>query len=428
MKYQNKHTAWLIATLFIIILGVACGPATPPGEEAVVEEVATDDTHTADPAPSDTSSDATAAEAVAPGPYVLEGAKTTARGLQYLETAVGDGDTPEDGDQISFHFAGTLSDGTDFGDSRTQGQPLTVILGGQQLFEGLEEGLKLMKQGGGATLAIPASLAPGVIPPDQTLIMDIELLEVEAPPAPTAVDAGDFTTTESGLQYYDIIEGSGDTPANGQGVITHFTIWVQEGNHFVASSRTNDQPLTFTIGDNQIVFPGWDEGVSSMKTGGVRQLIIPDDLALGEAGGGAIPPNASLIMEVELLELQVAILQEEVAEADYTTTDSGLKYFDVTEGDGASPETGQTVIVHYTGWLEDGTKFDSSVDRGQPFTFVLGTGGVIAGWDEGVATMKIGGKRQLMVPAALAYGENGSPPVIPAGATLIFDVELIDIQ
>jgi peptidylprolyl isomerase len=98
------------------------------------------------------------------------------------------------------------------------------------------------------------------------------------------------------------------------------------------------------------------------------------------------------------------------------------------EGDGPSPETGQTVTVHYTGWLEDGTKFDSSLDRGQPFTFAIGMGQVIAGWDEGVATMKVGGKRQLVIPSELGYGEQGAGAVIPPNATLIFEVELLAVQ
>lgn len=111
-----------------------------------------------------------------------------------------------------------------------------------------------------------------------------------------------------------------------------------------------------------------------------------------------------------------------------TTTSSGLKYVDLKVGDGASPKTGQRVFVHYTGWLTDGTKFDSSVDRGQPFSFPLGKGQVIKGWDEGVATMKVGGKRKLTIPPSLGYGAGGYPPVIPASATLIFDVELLDIK
>jgi peptidylprolyl isomerase len=111
-----------------------------------------------------------------------------------------------------------------------------------------------------------------------------------------------------------------------------------------------------------------------------------------------------------------------------TVTDSGLKYIDIEVGTGDSPQTGQTVSVHYTGWLTDGTKFDSSVDRGQPFSFVIGTGQVIEGWDEGVATMKVGGKRRLIIPPELGYGASGYPPVIPGNAELIFDVELLEIR
>lgn len=111
-----------------------------------------------------------------------------------------------------------------------------------------------------------------------------------------------------------------------------------------------------------------------------------------------------------------------------TETASGLQIIDIKVGSGNSPQTGQTAVVHYTGWLADGTKFDSSVDRGQPFSFVIGTGQVIKGWDEGVATMKVGGKRRLIIPPELGYGASGYPPIIPANAQLIFDVELLEIK
>ncbi len=111
-----------------------------------------------------------------------------------------------------------------------------------------------------------------------------------------------------------------------------------------------------------------------------------------------------------------------------TTTASGLQIIDIEVGGGESPQTGQTVVVHYTGWLADGTKFDSSLDRGQPFSFTIGTGQVIDGWDEGVATMKVGGKRRLIIPPELGYGAGGYPPIIPANAQLIFDVELLEIR
>ena len=109
-------------------------------------------------------------------------------------------------------------------------------------------------------------------------------------------------------------------------------------------------------------------------------------------------------------------------------TASGLKYIDNKVGTGPSPKTGQQVTVHYTGRLKDGTKFDSSVDRGQPFTFVIGVGQVIKGWDEGVSTMKVGGKRTLIIPPQLGYGERGAGNVIPPNAELTFDVELLGIK
>ena len=117
-----------------------------------------------------------------------------------------------------------------------------------------------------------------------------------------------------------------------------------------------------------------------------------------------------------------------VDSAALTKTASGLQYQDVTVGNGAEAREGQLAVVHYTGWLTDGTKFDSSRDRGQPFSFPIGAGQVIAGWDEGVAGMKIGGRRKLVIPSNLGYGDMGSPPVIPAGATLVFDVELLDLK
>ncbi len=110
------------------------------------------------------------------------------------------------------------------------------------------------------------------------------------------------------------------------------------------------------------------------------------------------------------------------------TTPSGLKYTDEIVGNGAAPQIGQTVVVHYTGWLTNGTKFDSSVDRGDPFKFILGQGQVIKGWDEGVASMKIGGKRKLIIPPNLGYGGRGAGGVIPPNATLVFEVQLLGVQ
>jgi len=116
------------------------------------------------------------------------------------------------------------------------------------------------------------------------------------------------------------------------------------------------------------------------------------------------------------------------AEEAPTQTASGLKYVVLKNGDGVSPEKGQRVLVHYTGWLTDGTKFDSSVDRGEPFAFRVGIGQVIRGWDEGVLSMKVGEKRKFTIPAKLAYGARGAGGLIPPNATLVFEVELLDLM
>ncbi|KJH72464.1 FKBP-type peptidyl-prolyl cis-trans isomerase [Aliterella atlantica] len=122
------------------------------------------------------------------------------------------------------------------------------------------------------------------------------------------------------------------------------------------------------------------------------------------------------------------IASKTMSDENAVTTDSGLKYIVVKEGTGATPKTGQTVTVHYTGTLEDGSKFDSSRDRGQPFSFKLGVGQVIKGWDEGLSTMKVGDRRTLIIPPELGYGARGAGGVIPPNATLNFDVELLKVS
>ena len=136
--------------------------------------------------------------------------------------------------------------------------------------------------------------------------------------------------------------------------------------------------------------------------------------------------NSPNITQDTLMALNInnrEITQEEIDNA--VTTESGLKYIDLKEGDGESPQKGQTVTVDYTGTLENGKKFDSSRDRKQPFSFKIGVGQVIKGWDEGVASMKVGGQRILIIPPELGYGSRGAGGVIPGNATLIFDVELL---
>ncbi len=430
MSKRFAVTTWA-ALLAILLMMAACGPAvsTEQAEEMTREAEAAEPVEE-----SAVETGETDLEATGPGIPPVEGPLTeTESGLQVIEIVAGDGRAPEVGDLVTMHILGMLEDGTVFADTTSQIEPIVATLSETDLFAGWLEGVLLMREGGKSRLIIPPDLAfgsegaSGIIPPDATLTMDVELLTAESPPAPTAVDEADLTTTESGLQYFDIVEGDGDTPVQGQEVVVNYTAWLQDGEVYIASSDMVGGPLTYALGDELAVFAGWNEGVSTMRVGGKRFLVIPSDLALGEQGGGRVPPNSTLLMEIELLEVLPLVLPTEISEEEFTETESGLRYYDIVVGDGDTAETGSAVTVNYTGWLTNNIKFDSSLDTGVPFPFVLGEGAVIPGWEEGVVGMRVGGKRQLIIPAELGYGEFGSGR-IPAGATLIFEVELLDVQ
>jgi len=268
---------------------------------------------------------------------------------------------------------------------------------------------------GAGTAAMPTTAAPGDTSP--------------AAPAEMPKISDKAVTTDSGLQYEDLAVGEGDDAKVDSLVSVHYTGWLQDGTIF-DSSRQRDQPVQFTCGA-RLVIPGWEEGVLGMKPGGKRILVVPPDLGYGANGfPPVIPPNASLVFEIELESVGAApeVPAQPADAGELTTTDTGLQYAIVQPGDGPIAEAGDRVTVHYTGWLEDGTMFDSSLRRGAPIDFVLGQGRVIAGWDEGVAGMQVGEKRQLRIPSDLGYGAAGSAPAIPPNATLIFDVELLGVQ
>ena len=167
--------------------------------------------------------------------------------------------------------------------------------------------------------------------------------------------------------------------------------------------------------------------VAQLTTG--NNSAIADELSKTQSAVVAQPTSDRLVVnDTNLIAMNSGSESEQTAGKDTVTTPSGLKYKDLTEGTGATPQRGQTVVVHYTGTLEDGTKFDSSRDRNSPFSFKLGMGQVIKGWDEGLSTMRVGGRRQLIIPAELGYGARGAGGVIPPNATLIFDVELLRIS
>ncbi|PPT09923.1 FKBP-type peptidyl-prolyl cis-trans isomerase [Geitlerinema sp. FC II] len=154
-----------------------------------------------------------------------------------------------------------------------------------------------------------------------------------------------------------------------------------------------------------------------------RQTALANETQQPQAVQTASPERDEPTLVAQALDSDAEIADDENVEA----TESGLQYVKLEEGDGASPQRGQTVVVHYTGMLEDGTVFDSSRERGRPFSFRIGVGQVIRGWDEGVGMMQVGDRWKLIIPPELAYGERGAGGVIPPNATLIFDVELLRI-
>ncbi len=369
--------------------------------------------------------------------------KSTPSGLKYSVVKPGKGDAAEKGRQVFVHYTGWLqSNGQKFDSSVDRGEPIDFILGEGEVIPGWDEGVTGMKAGEKRQLIIPSKLGYGAtgtpggpIPPNATLVFDVELVklgELRRADERPVVDEKSLKSTESGLRYAILKEGSGKPVEKGQRVSVHYTGWLKEGAHF-DSSRLRGAAVDLVLGRSRVV-PGLDEGLMGMRPGEQRVLLIPAKLGYGERGtpGGPIPPNADLTFKVELVAAGDLLPDNErpsKVDADkLKTTASGLKYAVLQEGAGETAEKGQRVSVHYTGWLEsNGEKFDSSVDRGQPFVFPLGAGRVIKGWDEGVAGMKVGEKRRLVIPAALGYGERGVGP-IPPNATLLFDVELLKIE
>lgn len=250
-------------------------------------------------------------------------------------------------------------------------------------------------------------------------------------------------TTESGLKYLDEKLGDGREAKHGDLVAINFRGWIVHDStdlfgdwnadstklaDLIGDSYKQGSEIKFVLGEDLFII-GSDEGIVGMKIGGARTIIIPSKLAYGIQGKGPIPPDTDIKIGVELMDVKdkVVVKMWDVDTLNTITTESGLKYITVEEGDGKTASAGNVVTVNYSGYLEDGTKFDSSVEIDEPFSFVLGSRQVIPGWDEGISKMKKGGKTRLIVPPSLAYREMAVGK-IPANSTLIFDVELLDIK
>lgn len=358
----------------------------------------------------------------------------TASGLEYTIITKGNGKKPQNGDKIKVHYTGKLTNDTVFDSSLKHGQPFEFKLGAGQVIKGWDEAFLLLQVGDKATIKLPPDIAYGAagqgsIPANATLIFDVELVDVTEGVRPWDVKGKDTITTASGLKYI-MIERRDGVKAVGNSVVVHYTGYFKDGKIF-DSSVERGQPLKgLKVGAGQVI-KGWDEGLALLHKGEKAKLIVPYQLAYGEQGYGPIPPKTDLIFDVEIVDVKpiTAPVQFDIKGLEAKTTASGLKYYEVKRsGSTVKAEAGKTVKVHYTGYLADGKMFDSSVERDEPIEFPLGQHMVIPGWEEGIALMNVGDKLRLVIPYALAYGEQGRAPVIPEKADLTFDVELIDVK
>jgi len=247
-------------------------------------------------------------------------------------------------------------------------------------------------------------------------------------PIKRKIKVNEEVTTASGLRYRVTELGTGKQVLAGDKVTVHYTGKLTNGTKF-DSSKDRNQPFSFKVGANQVI-KGWDEGLQLLNVGDKATFVIPSELAYGERDMGTIPPNSILVFDVEVIDSKTApkLVPFNTAGKDTITTASGLKYINVENGTGVQAANGKTVSVHYTGYLMDGKVFDSSVERGEPISFPLGSGMVIKGWEEGIALMKVGDKKQLIIPSELGYGSRGAGGVIPPNASMKFDVELVDVK
>jgi FKBP-type peptidyl-prolyl cis-trans isomerase len=249
-------------------------------------------------------------------------------------------------------------------------------------------------------------------------------------------------TLKSGVKYKEVKVGNGTEAKNGDLVEIHYKGWVckDSSNLFtdwskdslkqkdmIADSYQMNQPMKFVLGSESFI-KGSEEGILGMKPGGQRIIVIPSKRAYGTNGMGPIPPNTDIKVYVELISTKEVPLVKmwDVDSTLFKTTASGLKYAIIKEGEGLLVQPQQQVRVHYSGFLLNGTKFDSSVERDEPLTFMAGVGQVIPGWDEGLLLLKKGSKARLVIPDSLAYGDRDLGK-IPPKSTLIFDVEIVDV-
>jgi peptidylprolyl isomerase len=357
---------------------------------------------------------------------------STTSGLQIMFNTINSKNIqPKSGGKVKVHIIGKLANDTVFINSYNEGTPLPISIGETKI-KGLDEGLTYMHKGDKALLTVPPALGFGDkemnnIPANSTLLLTVELVDIIDDPIPYDAKEKDTISLPSGLKYIVVSKGRGIKVDSGMIVKVHYTGFFEDGKIF-DSSVERGEPIEIPIGKGKVI-KGWDEGITHLYVGDKAKLFIPYHLAYGETARGPIPAKSNLIFDVEIIKAEKPMKAEpyNVEGKDTVTTASGLKYIIVDQGSGVQAAKGKTAKVHYTGYFTNGSMFDSSVESGEAFSFMIGKGQVIKGWDEGVALMKTGSKYRFIIPYDLGYGENDNGP-IPGKSILIFDVELLEVK
>jgi FKBP-type peptidyl-prolyl cis-trans isomerase len=406
----------------------------------------------------------------------------TKDGLQYkLYKVSKEGRSPKTNDWISMNMSyATKVSGRDtlLFDNRIQlqGGPVRFQLPPSDFKGDLYEGLQMMAPGDSAVFLINSDSLflqtfkmkqrPAMIDSNSIVVFKVHLLAVDSPDDLQKIEVVALSKyiadnkitvapTASGVYILVANPGEGQKIDSGSMVNLHFVVSNIEGKQ-IFSSYDRQEPLQFRFGQ-KFDTPGVEEAIATLKKGSKAKVIVPSNMAFGPEGRGTVvPPYSTLIYDVEILDVQSkedyekaqgAIKQQETMKSEEAKKNevvlrdkylkdknitakpnaSGLIYIEKTAGTGVQATAGKRVKVHYTGTLLDGTKFDSSVDRNEPFEFTLGKGMVIKGWDEGIALMKQGGKATLIIPSSIAYGERDMGD-IPPFSTLVFEVELIEVN
>jgi FKBP-type peptidyl-prolyl cis-trans isomerase len=349
---------------------------------------------------------------------------TTPSGLRYQNLRAGpEGPRPLLDDTVRVHYTGRLVSGQEFDSSHARGAPTEFGVG--RVIPGWKEALTLMTVGSLWRLEIPPDLAygqagsPPAIPPGATLRFEVELLGILPRFREGRPEAQ--RTTPSGLRYEVLEEGSGDPPGEDDVVELRYAVWGPD--RALVDSSERHGPIRGLPRDMQVPF--LREAASLMQPGSVYRFEVPPALGVPPGPRFRVPAGSTTVWELGLLRVLQplplpAFALPEPGRA--TRLPSGLEIETLREGTGASPRAGQEVTVHYAGWLTDGSLFDSSYGRGDTTKFRVG--GVIRGWNEALQRMRVGGMVRLLIPPALGYGDEGSPPKIPPGAALVFVIEL----